>query len=115
MWSSGYAKAVFAVLGAVLVVVSSALTDNIVNLDERVAIAVALVNAVTTYVIPNLSSGVARHAKSIAAGLLAVLAGLTGWMVDGMSYADWVNLVIAFATAAGIFLAPAPKHAASNA
>lgn len=113
MWNSGYMKAVFAALGAVLVVAASALTDNHVNVDEAIAIGVAVVNAFGTYVIPNLSEGVAVHAKAIVAGLLAVLAGLAGWLVDGMSGADWINLVIAFGTAAGIFLAPAQKHPAT--
>lgn len=110
MWSSGYMKAVLAAVGAVLVIVASAVTDNNVTVDEGVMIGVAVVNAFTTYIVPNLDSGVAQHAKAIAAGLLAVLAGLTGWLVDGMAYGDWVNLVIAFGTAAGVFLAPASKH-----
>lgn len=113
MWNSGYMKSVFAALGAVLVVAASALTDNHVNADEAVAIGIAVVNAVTTYIIPNLSAGSAEFAKTVTAGLLAVLTGLTGWLVDGMSGADWINLVIAFGTAAGIFLAPAAKHPAN--
>lgn len=105
-----FGKFWFAALGAVLVVVATTLSDNRIEVDEAIAIGVAAVNAATVYVVPNLDSGIGKYAKAICSGLLAVLTGLAGWMVGGMSGADWINLVLAFATAAGVLVASAPQH-----
>lgn len=112
---SGMVKAIVAAIGAVLVVIASALTDNQVNADEGIAIGTAVLNAFLVYISPNLSVSSAKFSKTIIAGGLAVLSALASYLVDGLSAADIINLVILFATAAGVLglpNKPATKKAA---
>jgi hypothetical protein len=64
---SRYAKAFVAILAAVLAVLVTALTDNIVTLAETIGIGVALVTAVGVYLVPNLDTGPGRYLKLIVA------------------------------------------------
>lgn len=64
---SRYAKAFVAILTAVLAVLVTALTDNVVTLVEVIGISVAGVTAVGVYLVPNLDAGPGRHLKLIVA------------------------------------------------
>lgn len=70
---SHYAKAIVAILTAVVTVMVTALTDNTITTAEVVQAAIALVAAVGVYLVPNLAEGAARHAKLIVAVLGATL------------------------------------------
>lgn len=109
-WFAKYAKVLPLMAGGIVLVVQAALSDNVVNLDEKIAISLAVVGAVNTYIVPNLVGGIGRYAKGIVNATTAVLIGLAGWMVNGMSAADWWALLIAAATAAGVIVLPSVKH-----
>jgi hypothetical protein len=102
---SQYRSALVAVLGAILMALYSALNgDNHVAPDEAIQIGIA---AVTAFIVWNSANTTAwQYAKPIAAAILAVLNGLAANWTGGISSAEWVNLIIAAATAAGILVFP---------
>lgn len=100
-----YGKALAAVLAAALMVLSSAVTDGHVDPGEWVSIAIAGTTAVSVWLVPTLPS--AAGAKTAVAAVLAVLQVAAATIVDGLSTADWVNLVIAALGVLGVLGAPA--------
>lgn len=113
-WFTKHGKSIALILGALATVVTTALTDNMVEVDEQIAIGVALANAVLVYLVPNLTAGIAKYAKGVVSVVLAVLTGLSGWMINGMAPSDWWALLVAAATAAGVVLLPSQQHQTSG-
>lgn len=106
-WFSLYGKALALVLGAVAMVIQTLGWDTT---EDKIAIGIALVGGIVTYVVPNLTGGIAKFAKAITSAAMAVFTGLSGWLIDGMSTDDWVNLLIAALVAAGVLILPSVKH-----
>lgn len=100
-----YGKAIAAAIAAALMVLSSAVTDGHVDAGEWVSIAIAGTTAVSVWLVPQLPS--AAGAKTAVAAVLAVLQVAAATIVDGLSAADWVNLVIAALGVLGVLGAPA--------
>lgn len=113
-WFAKYGKVIPLFLGAIVLVVQTAMSDGVLALDEKIAIALAIVGAVNTYIVPNLSAGLGKYAKAFVQAAVPVLTGLSGWMIDGMSQSDWWALVITAATAAGVLVFPAQQHPAGG-
>jgi len=109
-WFQVYGKVIPLFLGSIFLVVQSAVSDDVVTGDEKIQIALIVVGGIVTYIVPNLVGGIAHFAKGITSAAIAVLTGLSGWLVDGMSTSDWWNLLIAAATAAGVLVLPSVKH-----
>jgi hypothetical protein len=111
-----YSKAFGAVVGAVAVAVASAWTDSTITDPEWVMVAVSGWTAFHVFITANLDLPLWDKAKAVTAGALAGLGGLGGYLANGqvMSGALWLNVIIATATAAGVFaVGPAPVHTAS--
>lgn len=109
-----YIKAWTAVIGALAVAAASAWTDNAISNPEWVQIAVSGWTAFHVFVTANLSLPYWDKAKAITAGALAGLGALGGYIANGMEMSGplWLNVIIAAATAAGVFaVGPAPVHA----
>lgn len=97
-----YTKAAVAVLGAVVMALYSALNgDNHVVTEEWIQIAIAAWTAFQVWLTANVST--APVAKAITAGMLAALNLLISQLTGGIDSAELVNIVIAFATAAGVW------------
>lgn len=109
-WFAKYAKTIPLFVGGIVLVVQAALSDNVIVLDEKIAISLAVVGALNTYIVPNLTGGLGHFAKGLVASSTAVLTGLSGWLIDGMSQSDWWALLISAATAAGVLVLPSQKH-----
>lgn len=109
-WFARYGKVIPLFLGGIILVVQQAMSDNMLELDEKIAIALAVVGAVNVYVVPNLVGGLGLYAKGFVQASVAVLTGLSGWMIGGMDVNDWWALLIAAATAAGVLVFPSLKH-----
>ena len=112
---SGYWKSAIAAVGALLVVLQTVLNADgpggqSVTVDEWIVIADAVLTAILVYVVPNLQTGSAEFAKTIVAGAFAVTSVLASALIGGLAPSEVINLVVIFGTAAGVFLAPAPKH-----
>ncbi|GAA2327588.1 hypothetical protein [Dactylosporangium salmoneum] len=92
LWSR-YGPATAAVFIAALTAASSALTDHHIDAGEGVQIAIALTTAVSVWYVP-LLPGV-RGAKTVVAGILAVLNAATAYVVGGLDMGEIINLAIA--------------------
>jgi hypothetical protein len=104
---SMYAKAIVAILTAVLTVLAAALTDGVVVLDERLGIGLALVNAMAVYLVPNLPSGVGRYAKAIVAVFGTALQAAIPLIVNGtLPASSWLMVLIAALGALSVGIVP---------
>lgn len=115
-----YSKFIVAIAVAILQATLAATTgDHNINPVEGFAIAIAAVNAVLVVLVPNLPYGIAAWAKSIAASLMAALLVGAQLILDNViDSTDIVQMVVAAAGAAGIWLVPnnsAPSQPASHA
>lgn len=104
---SKYAKAIVAILTAGATVLATAITDNFVTLDERFGIALAIVNAVAVYLVPNLSAGVGRYAKLIVALVGTGLQAALPLIVDGtFPPSAWLLVLVAALGAVSVGIVP---------
>lgn len=109
-WFARYGKVIPLILGVIILPVQQALGDDVFDTADKIRVGLAIVGAVVTYVAPNLTGGVAVVTKGLTSAAFAVLNGLTGWLVDGMTASDWWSLLIAAAVAAGVLVLPSQKH-----
>jgi len=104
---SKYSKAIVAILAAGLTVLAAALTDGVVVLDERFGIALAIVNAVAVYLVPNLSAGPGRYAKAIVAVVGTALQAAIPLIVNGsLPASSWLLVLIAALGALSVGIVP---------
>ena len=97
-----YTKAAIAVAGAIVMAIYSALNgDNHISIEEWIQISIAAWASFQVWLTANVSD--APYAKAITAGMLAALNLLVSQLTGGISSAELVNIVIAFATAAGVW------------
>jgi hypothetical protein len=97
-----YSKAAVAVAGAIAIALYSALNgDDHVSTQDAIQIAIAAWAAFQVWLTANIPGS--THAKAITAGMLAALNLLVSQLTGGIDSAEWVNLIIAFATAAGVW------------
>lgn len=87
---------------AVLASIYAALTDGGVDRVEWVVAVNTLLGAAVVYVVPNLSAGVGRYAKAIAAAGSAGLTVLAVVIVGGLTQAELIEVVLAAAAAVGL-------------
>ena len=102
-------------LGSVVVVLATvlagALTDNRVTMPEAVVIAVATVNAVATYVVPNTTQW--PWLKVVVTAVLSAFNALQGYLSDGLTANEWLLVLVAGVGATGVVAATnrmAPLH-----
>lgn len=107
---TGYLKALAAFLGAALVALISAQTDNVVSAGEVAQIALVGFGATVVYIVPNLPGY--SYAKTAVAAITAGLTLLAGYLTDDVGV-DWdlsnpekLNILLAVGTAVGVFLVP---------
>lgn len=77
---------------------------------EWVWLVVGFLGAVQVVVVPNLNAGVAKYAKLIVHGSLAVAGLGLSWALDGISVNDVLTLIMAFMAGAGIWRFPSVPH-----
>lgn len=100
-----YTKAFIAVIGAAVMAVASALSgDNHIGTEEWINISIAGFTAFQVWLTANIPA--APVAKAITAGALALLNLLVSQLTGGIDSAEVVNLIIAFAVAAGVLALP---------
>lgn len=90
--------------------------DGAFTLEDKYVLAIAAVNAVVTYIVPNLSGSVAGIAKvwtNVAlVGLAFFVKAQTG---DGdITMAEWIDGVVLMLGAVGVIVTLGPVHNASN-
>ncbi|MFE7868856.1 hypothetical protein ACFUYE_00690 [Micromonospora humida] len=101
-----YGKALASLLGAILVALYAALGgDGHIDAEEIVQVGIAAVMAIGVYLVPLAPQY--RWGKTAVAVLLAVLQALTTSVLGGLDAGEWIVLVLAGLTAAGVAVAPA--------
>lgn len=103
-----YSKALTAVIGAVVMAIAAAMTDDAITHPEWVQIAIAGFGAMSVFITANVDLPLWDKAKAITAGALAGLGLLGGYLANGehLNNALWLNVAIAAAVAAGVFVVP---------
>lgn len=96
-----YWKSIIAVVVAILSAVGAALTgDEVISNPEWVNIAIAGVTAAAVFTAPNVPG--ARYTKAILAALGAALVVLASGILGGVTYTEWVQIVLAALGAVGV-------------
>ncbi len=103
-------KSLAIVLMAGATVLSSALSDGTVTTAEKITIAIAVTMAISTYVVPNLTTF--PYGKTIVNAVLAGLNLVSQLLLTNahLSSAMWINVGI---TVVGVLVAyqiPGPQH-----
>lgn len=107
-----HGKAIAAVAAFVLSAIVSSLTDQRVDASEGVQIAIALVTAVGVYLVTDTPRY--RWQKTAVAFALAGLNVAASVITDGVTTAEWLNIVIAALGVLMIGVAPARVEDVSN-
>jgi hypothetical protein len=106
-WIKAHLKAIVAFAGFVGAGIAGVTDGGIHGVLEWTVVAVALANAVQTYVTPNLPDGSGRYAKEISAVVLAVAGLLTPALLDGgLDTGEWWVLIAAALGALGVVVVP---------
>jgi hypothetical protein len=69
-----YGPVIVSTLVFVVLALREVIQDGGISLEDRYVLAIAAVNAVVTFVVPNLTGTIARHAKTITNAALVGLA-----------------------------------------
>lgn len=99
-----YLKFIAAVVGAILMTLSSAVTDGHVDKYEWVQVAIAVTTAIGVWMVANLPSF--TYGKTLIAAVLVLLNGIVADLTSGISASEWLNLAIAVLTALGVMVVP---------
>jgi len=108
---SKYSKAIVLILSAALSIYISASSDGVVSPLDYVNIGIAILTAITAYLVPNLEGGVLKYAKFLVAfagaaatALTTIVANVQDW--SGVTSADWLSVLLAGLAAVGLFIVP---------
>jgi hypothetical protein len=90
--------------------------DGAISLEDRYVLAIAFVNAVVTYVVPNIQGGIARVAKLLThAALVALAFYLKAQTGDGqVSTTEWIDGAVLILGALGVAVTVGPVWNASH-
>jgi hypothetical protein len=91
---------------AVLTAIIAAVTDNRITPVEGVVIAIAVVNAFNTLIVPNLSGGAQWAAKAIVVVSGAVLALAANLILGGFTASEILQLAAVALQAFVVFMTP---------
>jgi hypothetical protein len=103
---SHYAKAIVYIALAVVGVLVTALTDDVVTTSELVNVAIIGVGAVATYLVPNLPEGPGGFLKAVVAFVAAALVALQSFLTDGITTAEWLQIAVAAFAGIGVYIVP---------
>jgi hypothetical protein len=109
-WFARYGKSVALFAGAVIIVAKNVVADGGITGDEWFVIATAVVGGIATYIAPNLTGGVGKWTKALVFAASIIIGALPAMLPDGLTPAEWFDLVVLLATQFGVIILPAPKH-----
>jgi hypothetical protein len=108
-----YAKALMYIALTAVGFLATALTDNALSTEEVLNLAIMVIGAVGVYAVPNLPEGWRSYSKTIIAAVTAGLVALLSFLTDGVTAAEWMQVVVAAFAGVGVFIAPNQQGAAS--
>ena len=105
-----YAKFAAQVIATFATALVAGLLDDRIDTLEWINAGIVGLGAVAVLGAGNLPSGVWAYTKTIVAAATAGLVLLTSFLADGaMSGAEWLQVLIAVAGAAGVAVVPGPR------
>ena len=100
-----YSKFIAIAVATVLSAISAALMgDSVISPTEWVNVAIAGVGALAVFAAPNVPGAV--YTKAILAVLTAALTVLTSAIVGGITYEEWIQIILAALGAIGVYAVP---------
>lgn len=101
-----YSKALIYIALAAVAFLVTAVSDNQLTIEETLNLAVIVLGAVGVYLVPNLASGVGAYAKSGVAFLTAAIVALLSFLTDGVTLAEWLQVLLAAFAGIGVYIVP---------
>lgn len=103
---SHYAKSLLYIALAVVGVLVTALSDDILTQDELVNVGIIGVGAITVYLVPNLPEGIGRYAKVIVTFVVAALVAVQSFLTFGITATEWLQIAVAAFAGIGVYVIP---------
>lgn len=105
-----YGPMVISILVAAVLAFRNAFDDNVFSLEDRYVVAIAVVNAVVTILVPNLSEGINRFLKPLThAALVALAFFVKAQTGDGLiSVNEWIDGIVLAVGALGVIYTVGP-------
>lgn len=106
-----YGPVIVSTLVFVVLALREVIEDGGISLEDRYVLGIAFVNAVVTYVVPNLTGTIARHAKTITNGALVGLAFFVKAQTGdgGISTAEWIDGIVLILGTLGVLITVGPR------
>jgi hypothetical protein len=99
-----YSKAFAMVLFTIISAIVAALTDDVVTTAEWINIAILGFGAAQVFTAPNVPYS--KYTKTILAALTAAATALVSFLTNGVSTAEWLQVLVAVGAAVGVYVAP---------
>lgn len=110
---SHYSKAITYIAMAALTFLVTALSDNVLAVDEVLNLVVIVLGAIGVYLVPNFPEGAAKVAKTGVAFLTAAVVAALSFLTGGIEVTEWIQIVLAAFAAVGVYIIPnGPKDPA---
>lgn len=112
-----WGPAVISTLVLVIIGFRDLIADGTFDLTDKYAFAIAFVNAVLTWLVPNLTEGVSRYVKPIThAALVGLAFFLKAHTGDGaINPVEWIDGLVLMLGALGIVVTVGPRWRATEA
>src|SRR5687768_12614249 len=99
-----YSKAIAMVVMTVVSALVASLTDDVVSTAEWINVAILGFGAANVFTAPNVPY--AKYTKTVIAVLVAGLTALVSFLTNGVTTAEWLQVLVAAAAAVGVYAAP---------
>lgn len=111
-----YGPVIISALVFVALALRNAMEDDAFTLEDRYVLGIAFVNAIVTYIVPNLTGSIASMAKALTnAALVALAFFVKAQTGDGeISMAEWIDGIVLALGAAGVLVTMGPVWNATN-
>ena len=103
---SHYSKAITYIAMAALTFLVTALSDNVLAVDEVLNLVVIVLGAIGVYLVPNFPEGAAKVAKTGVAFLTAAVVAALSFLTGGIEVTEWIQIVLAAFAAVGVYIIP---------
>lgn len=104
-----YSKSITYIALAAATFLVTALSDDVLALDEGINLGIVLLGAVGVYWVPNAPENVAKYAKSAIAFLTAGAIATLSFLTDGVSTTEWLQIGVAALAGIGVTIIPNVK------
>lgn len=105
-----YMKFAAQVVATVLTALVAGLLDDRIDVEEWINVGIVGLGAISVLGAGNLPSGIWSYTKTLVSAATAGLVLLTSLLADGViSGAEWLQVLIAVAGAAGVAVVPGPR------